>query len=379
MQALESIIAALILGLSAVLMALTGAVGSLFPTEPIAPPAPAPAETASFPAAPSATSTATSTKVAAAKEPVKAAVPTTEPKSHTATSPVATAPAAIAPQLSQEVVNNAARAALVNILCMSNGTIPGLSGSGVIIDSRGVILTNAHVAQYFLLQDFPTKANIECVVRTGSPAEARYTAELLYIPPAWVAANASQLRAAKAIGTGEHDYAFVRITGRTDGSALPASFPHLEMDARFPEIGEPMLLASYPAGFLGTETIQKSLYASSAVTYTTQLFTFDDNRTKVDLFSIGGTVLSQGGSSGGAVLRLKDGKLAGLIATATVADSTGGRDLRAITFSHINNSLEAAGMGGIAALLVGNVAAKAATFNAQVAPGLTAQLEAVLR
>ena len=33
-------------------------------------------------------------------------------------------------------------------------TIKAISGSGVIIDSRGVILTNAHLAEYFLLKDY---------------------------------------------------------------------------------------------------------------------------------------------------------------------------------------------------------------------------------
>ena len=30
-----------------------------------------------------------------------------------------------------------------------------ISGSGVIVDSRGVVLTNAHVGQFFLLHDYP--------------------------------------------------------------------------------------------------------------------------------------------------------------------------------------------------------------------------------
>src|SRR3989344_1157804 len=51
-----------------------------------------------------------------------------------------------------DVINERARPTLVNILCGArSGTFRPISASGVIIDPRGVILTNAHVAQYFLL------------------------------------------------------------------------------------------------------------------------------------------------------------------------------------------------------------------------------------
>ena len=78
------------------------------------------------------------------------------------------------PSESSDAVNSAARAALVNILCTSRGSVRPISGSGVIIDSRGVILTNAHVAQYVLLAENPA-INLSCVIRTGSPAAASKT------------------------------------------------------------------------------------------------------------------------------------------------------------------------------------------------------------
>ena len=276
-------------------------------------------------------------------------------------------------------INTETRAALVNILCTPTVGINGISGSGVIVDSRGVILTNAHIGQYFLLRDYKIQNNITCTVRVGSPAQERYTATLLYLPPAWITANASQLKASQATGTGENDYAFLLITGRTDTTAaLPGSFDRIEMDRSYVDIGNPMLLAAYPAGFLGNETVQKNLYISSAIAYVTQLFSFKGTQ-NVDLFSIGGTVVSQGGSSGGAAVRLHDGKLAGIIATETVAATTGERDLRALSLAHIDDTLLADGKGGIVGLLVGDLAAKAAAFNTNIAPGLTAQLEAALK
>src|SRR3989344_8619427 len=93
-------------------------------------------------------------------------------------------PKSTVPTKSQEQINIETRAALVNILCTSRTGINGISGSGIIVDSRGVILTNAHVGQYFLLRDYINPGNITCTVRIGSPAQERYTATLLYLPPA---------------------------------------------------------------------------------------------------------------------------------------------------------------------------------------------------
>lgn len=324
------------------------------------------------PAVVAATSTPSTPKSAAAAPKKEAAVtsaPVTTPKA--TSTPLVRKP--------QEQINTETRASLVNILCLPQIGLKGISGSGVIVDSRGVILTNSHIGQYFLLKDYLTPGNVDCVVRTGSPAQSTYTAKLLYLPPAWVAANASQLTAIQASGTGENDYSFLLITGRTDpAAALPTSFTAVAMEAGYPDIGDPMLLAAYPAGFLSGQIIEKSLYASSAFAYVTQLFSFDDTQ-QVDLFSIGGSVVSQAGSSGGAAVRATDGKLAGIIVTATSAASTGERDLRAISTSHIDKSLIAGGQGGILGLLSGDIAAKATLFNTKVAPGLTAQLQAVLK
>lgn len=289
-------------------------------------------------------------------------------------------PTPTAPSKPQEQINTETRAALVNILCLPKVGLPrGVSGSGILIDSRGIILTNAHIAQFFLLKDYRIKDNVECTIRTGSPAENRYTAELVYLPPQWISANAKQIVASTAMGTGQYDYAILRLTGSTNPQAsLPATLPNLTTSLANPAAGEPMLLASYPAGFLSTELIQKNLYQSSAVTHVTQLFSFEDNTNKVELFSIGGTVLSQGGSSGGAVVDGRSGNLVGMITTATSGEATSERDLRAMTMKYINEDLANAGFGGLAGLLSGDLPAKAADFQQKIAPGERAQLEAVL-
>ncbi len=278
-------------------------------------------------------------------------------------------------------VNAMARASLVNILCttQAGGYLNPISGSGIIIDSRGIILTNAHVAQFFLLRDYGVKNNVQCVVRVGSPAAPRYTAELMYLPTAWINANAYKILGNDNKGTGENDFAFLRITGTTDPNGqLPASFSNVPMEAGVVDTGYQMLLASYPAGFIDGLTIEKNLYASSAFSSVGQLYSFDESD-HVDVFSIGGTIVSQAGSSGGAVIDAHSGKLDGIIATASASSTTSGRDLNAISTNYINRVLIANGEGGVVGLLSQNAASKAASFNKNVAPGLIVQLSAELK
>lgn len=276
-------------------------------------------------------------------------------------------------------VNTKVRSALVNILCVTSGGGPlrPISGSGIMIDSRGIVLTNAHVAQFFLLRDYPTAGNVDCVIRSGSPARAMYKAELLYFPSQWMTDNAKKIVAENPTGTGENDFAFLRITGPSGSNTLPSSFPHVSMSVAENIENVPVVLAAYPAGFFDGATIQTNLFISSARTTIGQIFTFKEGG-GADLFSAGGTILSQKGSSGGAVVRESDAALIGLIATATQGATTAERDLRAITVSHINKSITEQTGSGLAALLTGDIAQKALLFNLNVVPTLKQTLVEVL-
>lgn len=317
------------------------------------------------------------TPEAPVQKPVSPA-PTKSPTAPAPTAPVAVTPpvteAPKAPEPAPENlgdVNAHARAAVVNILCMTQGGGPlkPISGSGIIIHPSGVILTNAHVAQFMLLRDYPTANSLECVIRTGSPARTMYKAEILYFPPQWLAANAHKILASNPTGTGEYDFALLRITGPTGSDPVPAAFPYLAPSINDDVSAKPVVLAAYPAGFYDGATIQSNLYIASARTSVGQLFTFNEGG-GTDLFSVGGTILSQKGSSGGAVVRESDAALIGLIATATQAATTAERDLRAITMHHINSAI-AEGLGvSLSSMLQGDVAQKALLFNLNVVPTL---------
>ncbi len=274
------------------------------------------------------------------------------------------------PSISPDALLAEADSAVVNIFCTAGGnTFDPISGSGVIIDPRGVILTNAHVGQFFLLRDYPMPDNIQCTVRTGSPAKPTYTAKLLYLPERWINDNASILRDPTPSGTGENDYAFLLITGSANkNTALPSSFPFIEPSRVAPRTGDPMLLSAYPAGFSGGILISTSLYRSSSYASIAQLYIFHSTDSWVDLFSVPGTVVSQSGASGGAVISRQDGTLAGIITTDTNATTTAGRDLEAITISHVDHSLSQDGLNSIASLLSGDLNAAADQFNSTLAP-----------
>lgn len=272
-----------------------------------------------------------------------------------------------------QTINDRVRSALVNILCTIGPGGESVSGSGVLIDPRGIILTNAHVAQFFLLKDYPVPNNVSCVVRTGSPAYPRYSAELMFLPPAWMRDNARKITQEAPTGTGERDYALVRITGGLSPSvALPPSFPFLLVAESEPDPGIDVIQAGYAAGFLGNTTIQNDLYASSAWTKIRDIFTFNANT--VDLVALGGSVVAQSGSSGGPVANV-DGILLAIIVTNTGTGDTSTRDLRAITTSYIVRDFETErGKSLQSVLSTDDLAAEVDIFNRVYFPTLKLQL-----
>ncbi len=258
-------------------------------------------------------------------------------------------------------INKKVRGALVNILCSANGnTLNPLSGSGVLISEKGVILTNAHIGQYFLLPEY-----IDCVIRVGSPAHPEYKAKLIYISNEWMIENAVQINQPNPLGTGENDYALLLITERIASPDPLPQFSSLSLFLGSVGPNEYILAGSYPAGFLGGSAILQNLYAVSSVARVKEVFTFEANT--ADLISIGGTVVSQKGSSGGAAVN-KDGLLAGLIVTATDADKTADRDLRAITLNHIDRSLSNETGTNLLSLLAKDLVVEQQKFESDLAP-----------
>ncbi len=272
------------------------------------------------------------------------------------------------PPVDFEKINQFARKAVVNILCTD---LKGeeVTGTGSIIDSQGIILTNAHIGQFFLLQNYPVKNYMSCIIRTGSPAYPTYKAELLYISPTWVTDNKALLTETNPTGTGENDFAFLRITGRIDDSPLSNSLPNIPVGQDEPITKkQQVVLVSYPAGFLGGLFVMKDLNIMSAVASVDDYFTFTEST--IDLISVPGTVVSQKGSSGGAVVD-ESSKLIGIIVTSSDGATTKDRDLRAITLSHINRTLESELGMTLTEFLAQDLSKFSQKFNTTISPNLT--------
>ncbi len=276
------------------------------------------------------------------------------------------------PLLSFDDINTLTRKALVNILCVSkrSGLFEPLSGSGVIIDPRGIILTNAHVGEYLLLKDYGREDFLTCTIRTGEPAQNRYTAKLLYISPQWIAENAKKINEEEASGTGENDFALLLITDTTHPDfEMPAEFPFVPADfsSTSTRVTSSVLAAGYPAGFLGGISIQRDLYPSSSIVQPGRVYSFKGGTE--DIFSIGGSVLAQHGASGGPVVN-QEGQLIGLIVTASKGAETKDRNLNALTMSHIGASFREHNKDDISSLFAGDVRISATSFAKNVFPAL---------
>jgi len=265
---------------------------------------------------------------------------------------------------SPEAVGAQARSALVNIFCQtSGGPIKPISGSGVIIDPRGVILTNAHIAQYVLLSE-DRSSKLNCTIRTGSPAKAHWKAAVLYIPVAWVSAHAKETNTLNSVSTGEHDYALLAVTRTVDGDPHPAGgLPFMPVDTRqgIGFVGDQVFVGGYPAEFVRLSAIENGLLSTLARSSIAQLLSFGTKT--IDLFSFTGVEEAQYGASGGAVVN-SEGKLIGLLVTTSEAATATNRTLHALTLNYIDRDMMAQTGKNLTAFLAGDISATLGEFNA---------------
>lgn len=283
----------------------------------------------------SSTPTIAKKNIKATTSPIKKSI-VAEDKPQVKTEPLAEAPVV---EVNFEKINENSRKTIINIFCTTKyNDLSPISGTGVVVTGDGLILTNAHIGQYFLLKNFREKDYLKCIGRTGSPASPKYNLELVYISQNWVKENKTLLKDQSPKGTGENDYAFLRITGLIDGSNNDLGYTYIQPNTReYIQVGESVLLVSYPAGFLGGLSIIQNLNVASSITKIQDVFTFKNGT--IDIVSVGGTIVSQKGSSGGLVVD-GDTSLIGIITTSSEGNTTSSRGLNAITLAHVNRSIQ---------------------------------------
>lgn len=219
--------------------------------------------------------------------------------------------------------------ATVNIICLSHTkALHSISGSGVIIDSRGIVLTVAHVAQVLLLEKYLGSDKVSCTVRMGSPAKTAYFAHPIYVSEAWLDANPSTLISSQPTGTGEHDYALLAITSSTEGKALPRSFPAVPLAKAYPHIGDMVRIGTYGSQELSSTQVRNALYPIFATSTVKNRFTFKNNT--IDVLALSGNTTAQEGSSGGGAVN-EVGELMGMVTTSEISGPFSSREMRVIT------------------------------------------------
>ncbi|QQR64679.1 trypsin-like peptidase domain-containing protein [Candidatus Kaiserbacteria bacterium] len=270
----------------------------------------------------------------------------------------------------EEAIENA----LVNIYCQykTDEYIRTTTGTGFFINQKGVILTNAHVAQFLLLKEIKgVTDDIECVIRSGNPASPKYVAELLYISPTWVFKNSEVVVDESPRGTGERDYALLYIAKSTNGTPLPIRFPTLPIDttllSRETE-GLEVFTAGYPAEELMRRGADAELYPVLAPTQINALYTFGSNY--ADLFSISASPVGEHGASGGPIVNVWSQRAIGLIVTkGDIAE--GEKSLRALTLSYVDRTIIEETGFSLSQNMQGDIAYRGLIFNKAMAPFLS--------
>lgn len=264
--------------------------------------------------------------------------------------------------------------AVVNIFCTytTDNVVRTTTGSGFFISPQGAILTNAHVAQFLLLQESQSGNETRCVIRTGATATALYEAQLLYVPPSWVNKNAHLINVETPTGTGERDFALLYASASVTSAPMPARFPYLTINTdelQKENIGATVHAAGYPAQPLYENGIDADLLLKTATSTITDLFTYQS--TTADLFSLYDSSVSAGGSSGGPVVD-ETGAAIGVIATR---GETANDSLRALTLAYVNRTIAEETGFGINDYVRGDLALRARVFTEALTPFLRLILE----
>lgn len=183
--------------------------------------------------------------------------------------------------------------AIVQIVCKVGENLY-VSGSGVVVSDKGVVLTNAHVVE----------KGRDCSVKTGNPAVISGKAEARFI------GNTENLIMDTKIP--KEDFALMKITERTAGSMFAEPFKYLRLSySHVPQSGDGFYLAAYASEFAGGGIPSGSQNLVFTIARVLDLYAVDGSG--IDVAELEGNISTQEGASGSPVISPVDGSVIGLV------------------------------------------------------------------
>lgn len=236
----------------------------------------------------------------------------------------------------KDSVENRIKKSVANIYCIRRVPqgIEKIVGSAVAIDPKGLFLTNAHVAVYIALEESTYSKDVSCFLRTGSPAKKAYDIQIVYFPKKWAEANKNFFSISSPTGSGEKDYALVRISEALTSDSSLLQFSYLNISPNSLQKNDTGYLAGYPANFFDSSLLDSALYEATQKISIIDAINFGEI---IGAVFTSPTSLAYKGSSGGA-LTTESGELAGII-FATGEDYLGQKNIQAITLPYIKKDI----------------------------------------